>query len=57
MTLFIIALWIICGISSAFIASEKNRDVGAWFLIGIVLGVFGLIMIAAVPSLPKEDPL
>src|SRR5919204_711080 len=38
-----------CGIASAVIASSKGRSAGAWFLLGLLLGPFGLI-VAALPS-------
>jgi hypothetical protein len=50
----IIMFWMLCAGFSAYIASQKNRDAGVWFFIGLAFGVFALIGIAAVPSLPEK---
>lgn len=42
---------------SAFIASQKHRDVVDWFFVGLLFGIFGIIGIAAVPALEaKKKP-
>ena len=45
-------LWLICGIASAVIASNKGRSGLGWFLLGMLMGPFGL-MVALLPS--RED--
>lgn len=50
-----IIFWLACGGFAAFIASQKNRDAVGWFFLGCLFGPVGLIGIAAVPSIPKQD--
>jgi hypothetical protein len=38
-----IIFWILCGVGAAIAASNKGRDIGPWFMIGFLLGPFGLI--------------
>ena len=47
---FIVAIWILCGILCAYIATQKKRSGVAWFFIGVAGGIFAIIAIAAVPS-------
>lgn len=42
--------WGMCAVASAVIASSKSRDPIAWFGISLVTGIFGLIMVAAMPA-------
>ena len=34
-------------------ASEKRRSVGAWVALGFLFGVFAVILLAFLPTLPK----
>ena len=45
-----LAIWIGSAIASAIIASGKNRNGVGWFVIGILLGVFALIIIICLPG-------
>ncbi|ANL10295.1 hypothetical protein AMJ96_CH02647 [Rhizobium sp. N113] len=49
--MFIVFTWLICGVVTGIIASSKGRAGVGWFLIGCLLGIFGLILIACLPSL------
>jgi len=40
---------------SAFIASLKHRDIQQWFWIGMLLGVFGVIVLLFQPDLKKDS--
>lgn len=42
---------IICGIVTGIVGSSKGRDGFGWFVIGGLLGIFGIILIALLPSL------
>jgi hypothetical protein len=42
----VLLLWVVCGGISAWLAWTKGRSVGAWFLCGLVFGVFGVIAAA-----------
>ena len=44
--------WVACGILAAVIASNKGRSGFAWFFIGLITGIFGLILALVI----KEDP-
>lgn len=46
----IITIWILCGAISAFVASYKGRSGCGWFVLGALLGPFGLILSLAIPS-------
>ena len=35
----------VCGLIAVFMARRKNRGPGLWFLLGGLLGVFGLIIL------------
>ncbi len=39
------ALWLICGVGSAWLASTKGRSVAVWLLLGLLLGPLGLLLI------------
>lgn len=44
MTTFII-IWLLCAIPAAVIAHSKNLNVVAWFFLGAVFGVFGIVAV------------
>lgn len=46
----IITIWILCGAISAFVASYKGRSGCGWFVLGALLGPFGLILSLVIPS-------
>jgi hypothetical protein len=50
--MMIIIIWILFAIGCAISASNKHRNVVGWFLLGILLGPFGLLYILLVN--PKE---
>lgn len=52
----LLVIWIICGVVTAIIAASKGRSVAGWLLVGLVLGIFGIILIACLPALVKEAP-
>ena len=47
-------LGFICAFASAAIARGKNRDPAGYFIIGLLLGVIGLIIAAAMPRLETQ---
>lgn len=49
----LIAVWFLCAIVTAIIASSKGRSGVGWFLVGCVIGIFGIILVACMPSLKK----
>lgn len=50
-----VTIWIICAVITAIIASSKGRSGIGWLLVGAVLGIFGVILIACLPSLRGEQ--
>ncbi|MGA1804449.1 zinc ribbon domain-containing protein [Rhizobium sp. HT1-10] len=50
----ILTVWLICGVVTAIIAGSKDRNWVGWLLIGLVLGIFGVILIACMPSLSPQ---
>src|SRR5712692_8863445 len=49
-------IWLLCAGCSAYVAAQKNRRAGNWFLLGLVFGIFALIAIAAVLALAHASP-
>lgn len=47
-------LWIGCAILCWVIANAKGRIAGIWFVLGLCLGIFALIAVAAMPSLARD---
>lgn len=52
---FLIFFWAMCAIASAVIANSKGRSGFAWFLLGFIFGIFGLIMVCAMPALRRKE--
>jgi hypothetical protein len=46
-------IWLLCGIISAIVASNKGRSGFGWFIIGLLLGPLGLILSLAVSKKQK----
>ena len=50
-------IWLCFGIAAAIVASNKNRSGFGWFLLGILLGPFGLIFALVVAKIERPpDP-
>jgi len=47
----IIFLWIIWPIMAGSIAYSKNRNWFGWALLGVLIGLFGVIWVAALPAI------
>jgi hypothetical protein len=47
----------VCACFSAFVAGQKCRSAGAWFLLGLLFGIFALIAVSGLPvsSEPKGN--
>jgi hypothetical protein len=54
MEAFGLLLWAACFVGSGYIASQKNRSVGAWLVLGFFFGIVSLIIVALLPALPKR---
>ena len=42
-------LLLFCPLTTAYIADRKGRSAVPWALIGLVLGVFGILLVAVMP--------
>lgn len=49
--------WALCAVGSAVIATSKGRSGFGWFFLGLIFGIFGLIMIAGMPTLKVAQEL
>jgi len=45
----ILLIWLLFGIVSAVVASNKGRIGCGWFVLGVILGPFGFILALVVP--------
>lgn len=53
-----LVIWLLFGIASMMVANSKGRSGCGWFLLGVLLGPFGLLFAFIAPSLKKApvDP-
>ena len=49
MEIITILFWVICGLVSGVIAENKGRNAGVGFLLGVLLGPIGLLIVALMP--------
>ncbi|GAB6125041.1 hypothetical protein [Humidesulfovibrio idahonensis] len=47
--------WIICGIAASYVAGQKGKSSGAWFVVGIFLGPIALLMVGLSPAAPAKE--
>jgi predicted amidophosphoribosyltransferase len=50
----IFLFWVVCGIAACVVAVSKNRSGIGWFLLGMLLGPFALLMVGFMPGLVSE---
>jgi hypothetical protein len=48
--MLIVIIWVLFGIASVIVASQKGRSKFAWFFLGVLLGPFGLLFIILLSS-------
>lgn len=53
----IIAQGILVGLLCSYVAGQKNRSKGNWFILGFCFSLLALIALAAIPTLSKEVEL
>lgn len=46
----IILVWIAAAGVCGWLASRKGRNVGAWVVVGLLTGLVGVLVLAALPS-------
>jgi heme/copper-type cytochrome/quinol oxidase subunit 3 len=49
--LILVGLWVCCGFACASIAEGKNRNSQTWFFLGVLLGIFAVVIVSILPSL------
>ena len=55
MEIILILTWFVVPIFCAMIASEKNRSIIAWFVLGIFFHVIAMLAIIGLSKLEKEE--
>lgn len=53
--IIVIVSWVLFGGVTSFFASQRGRDPFGWFLIGLLLGVLGLLVLFLLPPLKAEE--
>jgi hypothetical protein len=48
-------LWAVFGFAAASLAKGKNRNIFLWFFIGLLLGPFGILIVALMKPAPGAD--
>jgi len=48
-------LWAVFGFAAASIAKGKNRHVALWFIVGLLIGPFAVLIIALMEPGPGPD--
>lgn len=51
--LVVIISWLLFGGATSYFANQRGRDPFAWFLIGLLLGILGLLLLFLLPPLEK----
>ena len=51
----ILIIWLLCAGVAAAIAGGKDRSRIGWFLLGLLLGIFAVIIVACLPSLRPQE--
>jgi len=54
-TFSVILFWLAMGAATAYFANQRGRDPLAWFMLGMLLGFFGLLLLFVMPPLARED--
>jgi hypothetical protein len=49
-----VIIWIMCGIAASYVAGQKGKSSGDWFVLGILLGPFALLMVGLSPASPSK---
>lgn len=56
-TFSVILFWLAMGAATAYFANQRGRDPLAWFMLGMLLGFFGLLLLFVLPPLAQEEEL
>lgn len=47
---------VVCGVVAAVVALQKRRNVGLWFLVGLLLPIVGVAVVSLLPAIPPATP-
>lgn len=47
-------IWILLAVACYSVAENKNRSGVAWGVLGLLFGIFALVVIALLPKLPRR---
>lgn len=50
-----VVIWVVLGCLAAVCANSRGRSPGAWFLIGSLLGWYGLLLLFILPPISQEE--
>lgn len=45
-----LVFWAGCAVTCAIVAGSKGLNAFGWFLVGLLIGIFGVIIVCAVPA-------
>lgn len=54
-TFSVIFFWLAMGLATAYFANQRGRDPFVWFVLGMLLGVFGLLLLLMLPPVKEEE--
>lgn len=50
-----IVFWLLMGCATAYFANQRGRDPLVWFMLGMLLGLFGLLLLFLLPPVADEE--
>ena len=50
----LIFFWLMCAVAAAVIGAAKGRSGFGWLILGLLLGIFAVIIVACLPSLKRQ---
>jgi drug/metabolite transporter (DMT)-like permease len=51
-TAVMLAVWALCGWACYQMAQSKNRNKELWAVLGVLFGIFAVIILSVLPNLP-----
>lgn len=52
----VIVSWLLFGGATSYFAAQRGRDPLAWFVIGMLLGILGLLLLFLLPPIDNSTP-
>lgn len=47
-------IWILLAAACYYVAKDKNRNAVVWGILGLLFGIFALVIVALLPKLPRR---